>query len=87
MVSKRQLSALLPEGKRAIKRQLYSELLTLREAASSILCRAITIGYRKFQGCESYARFNFACATLKLEYQMLRLLVAWPMVSCQKNCQ
>ena len=30
------LSVLLPEGKRVIKKQLYSEPLTLREAASSI---------------------------------------------------
>ena len=36
MVSKCQLSVLLPEGKRATKRQLYSEPFTLREAASCI---------------------------------------------------
>ena len=36
MVSKRQLSILLPEGNPAIKRQLYSEPFTLREAASFI---------------------------------------------------
>jgi len=36
MVSKYQLSVLLPEGKRATKRQLYSESFTLREPASSI---------------------------------------------------
>ena len=35
MVSKCQLSILLPEGKRALKRQLYSKSFTLREAASS----------------------------------------------------
>ena len=31
-----QLSVLLPEGKRTLKRQLYSKSFTLREAASSI---------------------------------------------------
>ena len=36
MVSKCQLNVPLPEGKRATKRQLYSEPFTLREAASSI---------------------------------------------------
>ena len=36
MVSKCQLSVLLLEGKRALKRQLYSKSFTLREAASSI---------------------------------------------------
>ena len=36
MVSKCQLSVLLPEGKCVIKRQLYSERFTLREAASFI---------------------------------------------------
>ena len=36
VVSKCQLSVLLPEGKRATERQLYSESFTLREAAASI---------------------------------------------------
>ena len=36
MVSKCQLNVLLSEGKHAIKRQLYSEPFTLREAGSFI---------------------------------------------------